>query len=200
MLLKSFPTARRIAIRGPVRSADVKRQIGRDFLVLTIDIGRGRLITARVLNFPRNEVSLLNGATVKARGVYGSVFNTRRQFIGPQLFVNSLGIDIERGAPPSPFSGPVTPLSELLRFEGARAFSGRAKLHSVVTYLNPGSSFYLQDGFQGLLVRTEQQPRPAVGTGVEVVGLSRDRHLLPNSSERCLSCWPATIMDLTRCL
>lgn len=191
-----------IAVRGVVRSAEVKHQIGRDFLVLTIDMGRGRLITARVLTFHRNAVSLLNGATVKAQGICGSVFNTRRQFVGPRLFLNGLSdIHIEHAAPPDPFSGMVTPLADLLRFGGATASVSRVKLQGVVTYEGPGTGFYLQDGSQGLLVSTEQQPLPAVGAGVEVIGYPETGSYSPvlaNASFRLASQRPSilpTVVD-----
>ena len=62
-----------IAVRGVVRGAEVRPQVGPGFLVLTIDMGREAFITARVLEFPPNAVSLLSGATVKVQGVCGSV-------------------------------------------------------------------------------------------------------------------------------
>ena len=98
-------------------------------------------------------------------------FNTRRQFVGPRIFLNSFSdIYVERAAPLDPFSEAVTPLAELLRFAGARASKNQVKVHGVVTYESPGIGFYLQDGSQGLLVRTEQQPFPAVGVEAEVLG------------------------------
>ena len=186
-----------IAVRGIVRGAEIQRQIGRDFLILTIDMGRETLIMARVLYFPLNAISLLRGATVEVRGVCGSIFNTRRQFVGPRLFLNAFSdIHVERAAPLDPFSGTVTPLNELLRFAGERTSTNRAKIFGVVTYVSAGIGFYLQDGSQGLLVRTGQRPLPAVGAGVEVLGYPQTGSyspILANASFRLAKRGPSVL-------
>ena len=71
-----------IAIRGIVRSTAVRPSWGRLVLFLNIDVGGGKLITARIHDFPQTHWERLSDATVTVRGVCGTIFNDKRQFVG----------------------------------------------------------------------------------------------------------------------
>jgi diguanylate cyclase (GGDEF)-like protein len=160
-----------LAIRGIVRSAAVRPILDRPVLFLEIDMGGGNLVSVRVLNFSGSDWSHLPASTVTARGVCGTDFNDRRQFIGLRMFVASLGdIKVEQPAPADPFDLPLRPLSGLMRFENREGAISRIKVRGVVTYSDSGQRFYLQDGNEGVFVQSTQAFAGALGSPMEVVG------------------------------
>jgi diguanylate cyclase (GGDEF)-like protein len=163
--------SQRLAIRGIVRSAAVLPRWGRSVLVLEIDIGGGNLITARVIDFTRTGIERLPASTVYVTGVCGTAFNDKRQFIGIRLFVaNMSDVKVERPAPADPFDVPLTPLDSLLQFGDLEGAIQRIRVRGVVTYSRSGQGLYLQDGPEGIFVRSVQKTPAAVGSRLEAVG------------------------------
>jgi hypothetical protein len=75
-------------------------KLGRQVLFLETDEG-GATGTVRVHDFPAIDPESLIDAEINVRGVCGTKFNGRRQFIGLRLFVESFeDIRIERTPPP----------------------------------------------------------------------------------------------------
>ncbi len=160
-----------IAIRGLVRSAGVQLSWGHPVLFLEIDIGGGNLITARVHDYSKANLDELPGATVSVRGVCGTVFNDKRQFVGLRLFVSSLNdLTVERPASIDPYDIPTRPLGSLLQFSDAGGALARVKVRGIVTYSQPGKGLYIQDGLQGVFVQSAETTQVALGTELEVVG------------------------------
>jgi len=160
-----------IAVRGIVRSAVVKPSWGRSVLFLDIDIGGGNIVVARVHDFSQARFDLLPAATVTVRGVCGTVFNDKRQFVGLRLFVASQNdVKIELPAPTEPFDIPLRPLGSLLQFEDRQGSINRIKIQGVVTYSKPGQGLYIQDGTQGIFVQSGQSTPVVVGSQIEAVG------------------------------
>jgi PAS domain S-box-containing protein len=166
-----------LAIRGVVRSAAVRPAWGRQVLFLEVDIGAGDLVTVRVHDFPSEGWRRLSGAIVTVRGVCGTVFNDKRQFVGLRIFAANLDdVKVEEPAPANPFDIPLQTLDNLFRFHGtddsknAIGAIERVKVRGVVTYSESGQSFYMQDGSQGLLVETSKAASVAPGSQLEVVG------------------------------
>jgi hypothetical protein len=144
-----------LSIRGIVRSAEVKSSWGRFVLFLNIDIGGGRLVTTRVHDYSRARLDRLVGATVRVRGVCGTIFNEKRQFVGLRLFVASLDdVEIEKQALAKPFDQPSLPLISLLKFDQQEAAISQVKVSGIVTYSKPGQGLYIQDGSQGVFIRS----------------------------------------------
>jgi diguanylate cyclase (GGDEF)-like protein len=163
--------SQRLAIRGIVRSAAVLPRWGRSVLVLEIDIGGGNLVTARVIDFTRTGIDRLPASTVYVTGVCGTAFNDKRQFIGIRLFVaNMSDVKVEQPAPADPFDVPIAPLDGLLQFGGREGAIQRVKARGIVTYSQPGHGLYLQDGSDGVFVRSLQTTPAAVGSRLEAVG------------------------------
>ena len=160
-----------VAIRGIVRSESVQPSWGRSVLFLTIDIGGGSLVTARVHDFSRARLDHLLAATVSVKGVCGTVFNDKRQFVGLRLFVADLNsITIEKPAPAEPFDLPIVSLGRLLNFDDQDAAINQVKVEGVVTYSRPGQGLYLQNGTQGVFIQSGQTSPASVGSHVEAVG------------------------------
>jgi diguanylate cyclase (GGDEF)-like protein len=169
-----------LAVRGIVRSAVIKQIWDRPVLVLGIDLGQGYLVSARVANFSAADWKRLPASTVTVRGVCGTVFNGRRQFIGLRIFVSSLSdVKVESPAPADPFSLPLRSLAALSQFGDQGGATQRIKVRGIVTYDPPGQGFYLQDGRQGVYVDSDQASSLAVGSQVEVVGYPAAGHYAP---------------------
>lgn len=94
----------------------------------------------------------LEDAEVRIRGVFGTVFNARRQMIGYQLLVASPSdIRIVEPAVPDPFSLETTPIGSLLRFSPRARFGHRVRVAGTVTMIGP-DYLYLQDASGGVQV------------------------------------------------
>jgi diguanylate cyclase (GGDEF)-like protein len=103
----------------------------------------------------REQLSSLVDASVRVRGVFGTVFNSRRQLVGYSLSVSSIkDIQVlERGSP-DPFQEIAIPINSLLRFSRHADSSHRVKVKGSVTMLGRGF-FYLQDDTGGLEVQSD---------------------------------------------
>jgi diguanylate cyclase (GGDEF)-like protein len=91
-------------------------------------------------------------ASVRIRGVLGTVFNSRRQLVGYQLSVSSISdVEVLEAASPDPFLGAAVPVGSLLRFSSGADFKHRVKVQGSVTMVGRGF-FYVQDDSGGLEV------------------------------------------------
>ncbi|MDE1160355.1 MAG: GGDEF domain-containing protein [Acidobacteriaceae bacterium] len=161
-----------VALRGIVRVAEVKQLWGHPRLMLTVDIGAGTIVNAVVQDFDPEAIRTLTASQVELRGVSGTVFNNRRQFIGIRLFVASTkDITIERPAPQEPFDLPNRPLNAMLQYKQGSAGVSQIKVTGTVTWSQPGEGLYLQDNNGGsLFVQSGLKRAVPLGTLVEAVG------------------------------
>ena len=159
-----------VEIHGVVRSASVSESWGRPVLFLLIDMGAG-LVTARVHDFTAQNYNNFVDATVRIRGVCGTNFNERRQFVGLRLFVPELSdVAIEQTPAPDPFAVPASPVDNLFRFTVSQSANHRVKISGTVTYAQPGA-LYVQSGDQGIAVTTSAKIRLQPGDHVEAAGI-----------------------------
>ena len=94
----------------------------------------------------------LQDATVRARGVVGEIFNSRKQLIGLQLTLSNLkDIEIIEPGSSNPFAKPATPISNLLRYSPNSRPDHRVVVKGTVTMLGNGF-FYVQDRTGGVRV------------------------------------------------
>jgi PAS domain S-box-containing protein len=110
-------------------------------------------------------------SAVRVTGVCGSIFNHRRQFLGIQMFVPDPGhLRIELAAPDDPYSVASQSIGSLMQFNPDRASGHRTKVTGVVTVVEHGDRFFVQDGTGGL--RLFKQPGIEVQPGdrIEVLG------------------------------
>jgi diguanylate cyclase (GGDEF)-like protein len=98
-------------------------------------------------------VRSLVDATVRIRGVCGTVFNSRRQLVGYQLSVSSVkDIAVVKPASVGWANREPVAINSLLRFSPHADFSHRIKVRGSVTMLGRGF-FYIQDESGGLEVQ-----------------------------------------------
>jgi diguanylate cyclase (GGDEF)-like protein len=160
-----------LAIRGIVRSAVIETIWERSVLVLEIDIGGGNLAAARIHDFSPAGFERLPGSTVVVRGVCGTVFNDKRQFLGVRMYVEDLDdVSVQRLASEDPFDLPIKPLESMLQYGDQGGAIARVKVRGTITYSQPGQGLYIQDGSQGLFVQSRQTTPIAAGAQLEVVG------------------------------
>jgi len=160
-----------IAIRGVVRSAIVRPSWGRRVLFLEVDIGDGNRVIVRIHDFPETGLEWLPDSTVSVRGVCGTIFNNKRQFVGLRLFATNLGdVQAERPAPADPFNIPLRTLGNLLQFGDQGGIGNPVKMLGIVTYSDSEHGLYIQEGSEGVLVQPRIANSVALGSQVEAVG------------------------------
>lgn len=117
----------------------------------------------------RLHANTLDDARVRLRGVFESIYNSRRQILGFQLLVASPSdIEILEPGVADPFSLPTTPVGALLHFS-PRAKSGhRFKVAGAITLIGP-DLLYLQDASGGVEVHGDTRTLHP-GEMIEVVG------------------------------
>ena len=162
------------AIQGVVRTATIKPIWGRDVLVLELDIGGGTLVVARVRDFAKDAWRRLPASIVTLRGVCGTTFNDRRQYIASRFFVSSLDdVKVVRQGPKDLFDRPLTPLDGIARFSTGKNAWTPVKVKGTVTYRQADDKIYVQDGAEGVLAQTTQGAAIGLNSEVEIVGYAR---------------------------
>ncbi|HLH01843.1 MAG TPA: response regulator [Bryobacteraceae bacterium] len=157
-----------VEAQGIVRSAKIDSHSG--LLLLEIALSDG-VITADIPAHEGFDPNRYIDATVVLRGNCGADFNLNNQLIGAVLYVPDLqNIRIVEPAPPDPWSSARQRLDELQRFTVGRAAGHRSHAAGVVTLSLPDGSFYLTDRTGSAYVQSSQQPPPAAGTRVDVLG------------------------------
>jgi len=142
--------SQRVEIQGIVHPVDrtQPRHLGFE---LYADFGRVRVTAAPTFSIA--DLRRMEDARVSIRGVFGTVFNSRRQLVGYQLNVASpADIQVIEPATPDPFSLPATAVGALLGYSPQARFGHRIKVSGTVTMVEPGS-LYLQDDSGGVQVR-----------------------------------------------
>src|SRR5450755_2500000 len=158
-----------IELEGLVRTTHAQTIWNRRVLVLNLDTGDG-LATARVLDFSGDQQELVD-AVVRVRGVCGTVYNDRRQFVGIRMFVPSLReIFVVKAGYRNPYEAPLRELDALLQFGQGSAPYHRIRVRGTVTYQHAGTNLYIQHGDLALLIHTDAKEKVAPGTEIEAVG------------------------------
>jgi diguanylate cyclase (GGDEF)-like protein len=104
-----------------------------------------------------DQLAKLEDATVRAQGVFGTIFNSRRQLVGYQLSISSIkDIQVLAAADSDPFEKRTTPINHLLRYSPHADSSHRIKVAGSVTMLGRGF-FYIQDDTGGVEVQADNR-------------------------------------------
>jgi signal transduction histidine kinase/DNA-binding response OmpR family regulator len=162
-----------VEVQGVVRSVERSRDFpGDDRARLSLDAGNGRF---RILvpGFPEGTAlpEWLVDSEIRARGVYGTVANERRQLMGVQILVPSRNqLLVDRPAPPGPWALEPSTLDSLLQFHPGPAPVHRARVRGVVTLAGLPHGFYLQTGADALRVDASLPPGTPAGSLVDVAG------------------------------
>ncbi len=157
-----------VTISGTVRSA-VPSNGG--FCSVTVAAGWSRLdiIIAAPADFAN--VQRLIDAKVAITGVTGPVFNQRRKMVGVNVYTPGLDyIRVLEPAPADPFSIPIRPLGDLLKYIPGRQPDHRVHIKGVLAAQWKGEGLFLTDRHQGTLVRANQTTPLQLGDLVDAVG------------------------------
>jgi signal transduction histidine kinase len=112
----------------------------------------------------------LVGALVRVRGVFGSIFNSRRQLVGMRLFVNSArDVVVEQSGGSDPFAAPPRSIASLMQYEPSAATPSRLHVQGVVTLVTE-DGFFLEDEAAGVKVLMPVPPALQAGDLADVVG------------------------------
>lgn len=158
-----------VSIEGvvhPLRAGEQPNHPALSFELLS-PVGQVHVFTSPL--FPGLDQSRgLEDARVRVRGVFGTVFNARRQLVGYQLNVESRSAIDVLEPPVDPFSTQPTPIGSLLRFSPHARFGHRVKVEGIATLVEP-DFLYLQDSTDGVEIRGNTRGI-RVGAQVDAIG------------------------------
>jgi hypothetical protein len=157
-----------VEITGIVRSARLLEDS--QYYLLEIATGGGRLLVY-TRQLPVKNADELLDSTVGVRAVCLTQFNHKRQLFAIRLMVPRPGdLEIKEPAPTDPFAGEARPIGSLLQFSPKETYGHRVKVAGTVIYCAAGETIFIQDGEQGVEVRTAQRTPLQLGDRVEVLG------------------------------
>ena len=161
---------RRVTVRGVVQGF---REDADDWLLLMSDASRGFTVSIPDALLPDGPASLVD-AEIRLVGVSVSHFNTRGEFLAPWLrVVHAEDVVVEQPAETTAMQAPEIPLRAIAQYHPRRREDHRIRTRGTVTYATPGQVLYLQEGFNGVRVETEQSHRFGPGDRVEVAGFTK---------------------------
>ncbi len=109
-------------------------------------------------------------ARVEVSGVCGTLFNSKRQILGIQVYVPSPRFIRVLAQAQNAAQLPVRPINDLLRFSIQDSPDQRVRIRGVVTLANPHGPTYVRDAESGLKIRDHAPADIAPGDIVNVVG------------------------------
>jgi diguanylate cyclase (GGDEF)-like protein len=159
-----------VSIEGIVHPLRLGEDWNHTSLIFTLVTAIGPIHVSTSPVFPDLEQARsLEDAKVRIRGVFGTVFNSRRQLIGYQMVVEKRSdIDVLEPAVANPFGMEATTIGSLLRFSPDARFGHRVKVEGTVTLVGP-DYLYLQDATDGVDVRGDTRSIH-VGDVVDAIG------------------------------
>lgn len=166
-----------VEIAGIVRSVQFEDAVGHH--LIQIVTGGGRLsVYAPALPVARPEE--LVDSTIRVRGVCSTQFNRQRQLFAIRLMVpQPEDLLIEIPAAREPFAVSTRAIGSLLQFAPRETFGHRVKIEGTVIYHEPGKLLFVQNGPEGLQVRTRQNDPLQLGDRVEVLGFPAQGEYTP---------------------
>ncbi len=164
-----------IRVDGVIQAA----QRGADrHVVLDLAVG-ARHIPIQMPDLDRPPSDLID-CRVSVTGVAGTLFNTQRQLVGVQLFVQQLAdVDVIERPAGDAFALPVTAVDHLLKFAAAGRFENRIRVQGVVTWAASDVA-YLQDEAGGVRVEMDRPTPLSVGDRIDVVAFEAAGALKPH--------------------
>jgi signal transduction histidine kinase len=165
-----------IEVSGVVRQVKNRAMADAQTEVVWIKIGSNTAAFTAQFFDPRGTARLPErfiGARVTVRGVYGSIFNEKRQMVGFRLFVDpKQGLTVDRPGPSLPLhEQPLTPISALMQFQGETRETPLVRIGGTVTHVVPGRGVYLENGEHGAWAESDEDLAALTpGARVSVVG------------------------------
>jgi PAS domain S-box-containing protein len=166
-----------VEVHGIVRSAH--RDAATRYLMIELATG-GRRLTVYATNLAPVQTGELVDATIRVRGVCSTQFNRQRQLFYIRILVpRPQDFVVEKPAPANPWAIPTQTIGSLLQFTPRGTYGHRVKVAGQVIYQELGSTLFVQDDNQGLLVQTKQRLPVHVGDRVELLGFPAQGEYTP---------------------
>ncbi|MGB6721468.1 MAG: EAL domain-containing protein [Terracidiphilus sp.] len=159
-----------VSVEGVVHPIKFGEDPGHPILTFELYSSFGQIHVSTSPGFPDlRQTGNLEDARVRIRGVFGTLFNSRRQLVGYQLLISTPSqIQVIEPAVRDPFAMEATPIGALLRFSPGVRFGHRVKVAGSVTMT--GSDFlYLQDQSGGVELHGKAGAF-RVGQRIEAIG------------------------------
>jgi len=158
-----------VEIGGLVRAVNLNALGTLTVIEIQGPLGRMKLYVAPSGN-PADELTQLVAGKVRAQGVFSVAPNLKMQSAGMHLLVPSAKlIIVERAPKTDPFSQPVRPVENLLRFN-LNEEGERIRLQGTVTLQVLTNGFFIRDKFGGVWIQSRQAEGLIPGDRVDVVG------------------------------
>lgn len=126
-------------------------------------------------------------AEVQVTGVCGPSFNSRGQIVGVRIqTADASDIEIIKPGIADPFSAPLVPLEKISGFHASFDPLHLRRIQGVLTYIEPGSFLYLQNGTCGVRVQTRQEDTFPLGSVIEAAGFIATPHYYAEMEEALL--------------
>jgi diguanylate cyclase (GGDEF)-like protein len=159
-----------VVLEGIVHPLKFAEQPDHPLLTFELYTALGQIHVSTSPGFPDlRATGDLEDARIRIRGVFGTIYNSRRQLVGYDLVISSPSqIEIIEPAVGNPFALETTTIGDLLRFSPAVRFGHRVKVAGSVTLVGSGL-VYIQDQSGGVEIRGNH-PNFHLGDHVEAVG------------------------------
>jgi len=175
-LMSGVEDSQRIEISGIVRTA----RMSGDVLEIELVSG-GYRMRAYVPVQPGTDPQSFIGARVILKGTAAASFNAPlRQFLTVTLYVPQLSdFIVEEAAPTNLFDEPLTPLNGIAQYREGLSSGNQIHIKGIVTYQRKGLDLFLEDGTNGLQVKSKLDLYVSRGDIVEAVGFPAVENQLP---------------------
>ena len=183
-LLTGQLDCQRVEVRGVIQSVSYAPKDGALNCGLATESG---CIVVNIMPAQPSDGADLVDAEVLVRGVCVPIFNSRSELMGVRLRTNSYG-DLKVIVPPpaDPFGVPRIRLDRLLPFCSEGLALHRRCAVGVVTAAQTNGLFYIQEGKQGVRVRTRPELTPDIGATVEVSGFIESEGFFSGFANACV--------------
>lgn len=164
--------AQYVSIEGIVRAVKERSTIeGFDGVTLSIAMPEGRVDAILPSQYWTDAFALVD-AKVRISATALCLKNDNMQARGVILGVSDFNqITIIRPASREPFSAPLVPIRNIMRYRSGTDYFHRIRIRGVLTYYEPGTRLMLQDGTQAIEVFSADSPSLQIGDRVEAAGL-----------------------------
>ncbi len=161
-----------VVVEGIVRDVQHDGSVTPPSTILTLALPGGRAEVFMAL-VPEADFQSLIDARVEVRAVCFQYFNARRQSFQFRLMAcEATQLTVLTPSPAAPFALPITPLHSLLQFDPKGTPLHRLRVQGRVSLHWPGEFFFLQDGTDGVLVRSRQKEPLRAGDQVDVAAFA----------------------------
>jgi signal transduction histidine kinase/CheY-like chemotaxis protein len=119
-------------------------------------------------------------AKVSVAGVAASLFNSRNQFVGAIIHgLSAESVVVLEPGIKNPFSLARREIKAIYKFDLARRLGHAVHVEGEVTYVRPGTGFWIQDQSGGVLVHTSGRVVPQPGSHVRAAGFPHSSSSAP---------------------